>query len=65
MEKYLLNAPKQSEGNIIDSLFAEMFIEKAIRDFRKKEIRKEIDHSLKVRNEKDFIRLTEELKSIS
>ncbi|MFC0274405.1 IDEAL domain-containing protein [Metabacillus herbersteinensis] len=65
MEKYLLNAPKQSEVNIIDSLFAEMFIEKAIRDFRKKEIQKEIDHSLKVRSKKEFIRLTEELKSIS
>lgn len=30
MEKYLLNAPKQSVGNVVDSLFAEMVLEKAM-----------------------------------
>ncbi|WP_028390342.1 IDEAL domain-containing protein [Bacillus cihuensis] len=44
---------------------AEMILERAILDFRKKTIEKAIDHSLKTRNKEEFIRLTEELKNIN
>jgi uncharacterized protein YpiB (UPF0302 family) len=65
MKKYFLNAPPQSEVNVMDSLFAEMVLDKALRDFRKEKIQKEIDQSLRDRNEEEFLRLTEELKNIS
>jgi uncharacterized protein YpiB (UPF0302 family) len=65
MEKKLLNGPQQSEVNIMDSLFAEMVLDKAIHDFQKNQIHKEIDQSLQDGNKKEFLRLTEKLKSIS
>ncbi|MGG2093264.1 IDEAL domain-containing protein [Bacillus sp. S13(2024)] len=65
MKKHLLNIPSQCEVNVMDSLFAEMVLDKAIHDFRKEQIQKEIDRSLQNRNKEEFLRLTEELKSIS
>ncbi|MFD0769346.1 IDEAL domain-containing protein [Bacillus sp. CGMCC 1.60114] len=65
MKKHLLNTPSQSEVNVMDSLFAEMVLDKAIHDFRKEKIQKEIERSLQNRNKEEFLRLTEELKSIS
>lgn len=47
----------------MDSLFAEMVIEKAICNFQKEKILKEIDLALKNKNKSDFLRLTEELKN--
>jgi uncharacterized protein YpiB (UPF0302 family) len=64
MEKNLLNSP-QPEVNVMDSLFAEMVLDKALRDFRKEKIQKKIDLSLKDKNKAEFIRLTEELKKVS
>ncbi|WP_408008388.1 IDEAL domain-containing protein [Pseudalkalibacillus sp. A8] len=65
MERNLLNTPPQSEVNVMDSEFAEMVLNKALRNFRKEQIRKEIDQSLQDRNKEEFLRLTEELKNIS
>ncbi|MEC2074880.1 IDEAL domain-containing protein [Metabacillus fastidiosus] len=65
MKKYLLNAPENNVENVIDSLLAEMVLDKALRDFRKKKIQMEIDQSLEKRNKEDFFRLTSELKEIS
>ncbi|WP_028403060.1 IDEAL domain-containing protein [Ectobacillus panaciterrae] len=65
MKKYFLSKPRQSEVNIMDSVFAEMVLDKALHDFRKKQIQKEIDRSLRNRNKEEFLRLTEELKNIS
>ncbi|MFC3883588.1 IDEAL domain-containing protein [Bacillus songklensis] len=65
MEKKLLNGPQQPEVNIMDSLFAEMVLDKAIYDFQKNQIQKEIDQSLRDGNKKEFLRLTEKLKNIS
>ncbi|MFC3882425.1 IDEAL domain-containing protein [Bacillus songklensis] len=65
MERNLLNTPPQPEVNVMDSEFAEMVLNKALRDFRKEQIRKEIDQSLQDRNKERFLRLTEELKNIS
>lgn len=65
MERNLLNTPPQPEVNVIDSEFAEMVLNKALRNFRKEQIRKEIDQALQDRNKEEFLRLTEELKNIS
>ncbi|CAI9392091.1 IDEAL domain-containing protein [Niallia sp. Sow4_A1] len=65
MEKYLLNAPKQSVGNVVDSLFAEMVLEKALYDFRKAELKKQIDKTLIAGDKEQFYRLTEELKELT
>ncbi|MED4452216.1 IDEAL domain-containing protein [Metabacillus fastidiosus] len=65
MKKYLLNAPENNVENVIDSLLAEMVLDKALRDFRKKKIQMEIDQSLEKRNKEEFFRLTSELKEIS
>ncbi|PKG21629.1 IDEAL domain-containing protein [Niallia nealsonii] len=64
MEKYLLNAPKQSVGNVVDSLFAEMVLEKALYEFRKATLQKEIDETLMNGNKKEFIRLSSELNDL-
>ncbi|MBT2741040.1 IDEAL domain-containing protein [Bacillus sp. ISL-77] len=64
MEKNLLNSP-QPEVNVMDSLFAEMVLDKALRDFRKEKIQKKIDLSLRNKNKAEFLRLTEELKKVS
>ena len=45
--------------------FAEMVLNQALLDFRKEQLRKEIDRSLQDRNKEEFLRLTEELKKIS
>ncbi|MFJ7512816.1 IDEAL domain-containing protein [Peribacillus simplex] len=65
MEKNLANTPLQPEINVKDSEFAEMVINKALLNFRKEQIRKEIDQSLQDKNKEEFLRLTEELKNIS
>lgn len=63
MEKKLLNSPQPELS--IDSLFAEMVLEKALLDFRKEKIQQKIDQSLKTKNKNEFLRLTTELKKLS
>lgn len=68
MEKDLLNTLPETEVNVVDSEFAEMaemVLNKVLNDFLKKQLLKEIDRSLEVRNKEEFLRLTEELKNIS
>ncbi|QGQ48107.1 IDEAL domain-containing protein [Metabacillus sediminilitoris] len=64
MEKNLLNSP-QPELNVLDSLFAEMVLDKALLDFRKEKILQKIDQSLRDKNKREFLRLTEKLKNVS
>ena len=64
MEKKMLNSP-QPDVNVIDSLFAEMVLDKALLKFRKESIRQKIDQSLLDKNKSEFLRLTEELKNCS
>ncbi|MGM0877553.1 MAG: IDEAL domain-containing protein [Bacillota bacterium] len=64
MEKFLLNTSKQQEINTLNSLFAEMVLDEAHRDFRIDQILKEIDRTLQYRNKEEFLRLTEELNSL-
>jgi uncharacterized protein YpiB (UPF0302 family) len=63
MEKNLLNSP-QPVLNVLDSLFAEMVLDKALLDFQKEKIQQKIDQSLRDKNKREFLRLTEELKNI-
>jgi uncharacterized protein YpiB (UPF0302 family) len=65
MENNLLNTPPETGVNVVYSEFADMVLNKALLDFRKEQLRKEIDRSLENRNKEEFLRLTEELKKIS
>ncbi|MGE7876727.1 IDEAL domain-containing protein [Peribacillus muralis] len=57
---------KQLPGTSLEpEEIAEMVLKKALSDYRKAQIEKAIDNSLKDRNKGEFIRLTELLKSIS
>ncbi|MFB6467463.1 IDEAL domain-containing protein [Cytobacillus sp. Hz8] len=62
MEKKFLNDLPHSDLNYTDALFAEMVLDRALLNFRKETLQKEIDQSLRERNKKEFLRLTEELK---
>ncbi|MFJ7637759.1 IDEAL domain-containing protein [Peribacillus sp. NPDC097206] len=61
MEKQLPITPLEPE--MMETL-AEMVLIKALSDYRKTQIEKEIDHSLETRDKQEFIRLTNELKSL-
>ena len=65
MERNLVNTPRQPGVNVMDSEFAEMVLNKALHNFRKEQIRKEIDQSLQDRNKGEFLRLTGKLKNFS
>ena len=54
-----------SRMDILDSIFAKMVLNKAIRDFRRDQILREVDQTLEERNKEKFFQLIEELKSIS
>ncbi|MCM3443037.1 IDEAL domain-containing protein [Metabacillus halosaccharovorans] len=64
MKKDLFRS-QQSDVTIIDSISAEIVLEKALLDFRKKKIQQKIDQSLQDKNKSEFLRLTEKLKNIS
>lgn len=64
MKNYVLNTATETEVNETDAKLAEMFLDAAILNFRKEQIRKEINRALDERNEEKFMRLTEKLKNI-
>lgn len=45
-------------------LHAEMIWDRSIRNYREKQLHKEIDHALKTRDQENFYKLTEELKKL-
>ncbi|MCM3651064.1 IDEAL domain-containing protein [Metabacillus litoralis] len=65
MGKFLRSTSQQPkvDTETVNSLYVEMVLDKVSRDYRKDQILKEIDRSLKDRNKQEFLRLTEELKS--
>ncbi len=65
LEKYLLNSPQKQEENIIDSLFAEIVLDEALKNFRITQVLKQIDQSLQSKNKEEFLSLTEELNQLS
>lgn len=57
---------KQLPGTSLEpEEMAEMVLKKALSDYRKAQIEKEIDESLRNRDKEEFLRLTEILKGIS
>lgn len=65
MENNVPNEISRVETNISDEIMAEMFLDEAMKDFKKGRIIEEIDQSLKNRDRETFLRLAEELKSVS
>ncbi|MFP3847063.1 IDEAL domain-containing protein [Priestia filamentosa] len=65
MENNVSNEMNQVEINIEDEVVAELFLNQVVKDFKKGKILEEIDQSLKNKDKETFLRLTEELQSVS
>ncbi|GAB1808277.1 MULTISPECIES: IDEAL domain-containing protein [Priestia] len=65
MENNVSNEIMRLETNISDEMLPELFLTQVIKDFKKSKILEAIDQSLKNKDKEAFLRLTEELKSIS
>jgi len=65
MENNVLNGMDRVVPNLRDEMLAELFLDRMMNDFKRSKILKEIDHSLKNKDKEAFLRLTEELKSVS
>jgi uncharacterized protein YpiB (UPF0302 family) len=65
MENNVSNEMNQAEVNIHDEIVAELFLNQVVKDFKKIKILEEIDQSLKKKDKEAFLRLTEELHSVS
>jgi uncharacterized protein YpiB (UPF0302 family) len=65
MENNVSNEMSQVETDIHDEVVAELFLNQVVKDFKKGKILEEIDQSLKNKDKETFLRLTEELQSIS
>ncbi|MBU8690987.1 IDEAL domain-containing protein [Priestia megaterium] len=62
MENNVLN---EIDPSLRDEMLAELFLDQTMNDFKRSKILKEIDQSLKNKDKQAFLRLTEELKSLS
>ena len=62
MENNVLN---EIDPSLRDEMLAELFLDQTMNDFKRSKIFKEIDQSLKNKDKQAFLRLTEELKSLS
>jgi len=62
MENNVLN---EIDPSLRDEMLAELFLNQTMNDFKRSKILKEIDQSLKNKDNQAFLRLTEELKSVS
>ncbi|MCR8929606.1 IDEAL domain-containing protein [Priestia megaterium] len=61
----LNNVINNVDPGLRDEMLAELFLDQTMNDFKRNEILKEIDQSLKNKDKQAFLRLTEELKSVS
>jgi uncharacterized protein YpiB (UPF0302 family) len=64
VDNFSPDTSQQQKIDTLNSLCAELMLDKALRDFQIEQIYKEIDRSLQCKNEEEFLRLTEELKVI-
>jgi uncharacterized protein YpiB (UPF0302 family) len=62
MENNVLN---NIDPSLRDEMLADLFLDQTMNDFKRSKILKEIDQSLKNKDKQAFLRLTEELKSVS
>lgn len=65
MENNISNEMSQIEKNISDEILAELFLSQVTKQFKRGKILEEIDQSLKNKDKKAFLRLTDELKFVS
>ena len=65
MENNAINETNRVDSNLRDEMLAERFLDQMMNDFNRSKILEEIDQSLKNKNKKAFLRLTEKLKSMS
>jgi len=61
----LNNGINNFDPGLRDEMLAELFLDQTMNDFKRNKILKEIDQSLKNKDKQAFLRLTEELKSVS
>ncbi|MGF9892992.1 IDEAL domain-containing protein [Priestia megaterium] len=59
------NVLNEIDPSLRDEMLAELFLNQTMNDFKRSKILKEIDQSLKNKDKQAFLRLTEELKSVS
>lgn len=62
MENNVLN---NIDPSLRDEMLADLFLDQTMNDFKRSKILKEIDQSLKNKDKQAFLRLTQELKSVS
>ena len=65
MENNALNEMNRVDSNLRDEMLAELFLDQMVSDFKRNKILEKVDHSLKNKDKEAFLRLTEELKSVS
>jgi len=65
MENNALNEMDRVDPNLRDEMLAKLFLDQMVSDFKRSKILERIDHSLKNKDKEAFLRLTEELKSVS
>ncbi|MDE8674600.1 IDEAL domain-containing protein [Priestia aryabhattai] len=65
MENNVLNEMDRVDPSLRDEMLAELFLEQIVKDFKKSKILEKIDYSLKKKDKKSFLLLTEELKCLS
>jgi len=59
------NVLNEVDPSLRDEMLAELFLDQMMNDFKRSKILKAIDQSLKNKDKQAFLRLTEELKSVS
>ncbi|MEH6985765.1 IDEAL domain-containing protein [Priestia megaterium] len=65
MENNILNEMERVDPNLRDEILAELFLNQMMDNFKRSKVLEEIDQSLKNKDKEAFLRLTEELKSVS
>ncbi|MBA9041815.1 uncharacterized protein YpiB (UPF0302 family) [Bacillus aryabhattai] len=65
MENDVFNEINRVDPNIRDEMLAELFLDQMMNDFKKSKILEKIDQSLKNKDIEAFLRLAEELKSVT
>jgi uncharacterized protein YpiB (UPF0302 family) len=65
MENNVLNGMDRVDPNLRDEMLAELFLNQVMNDFKRSKILEKVNQSLKNKDKEAFLRLTEELKSVS
>ncbi|MEM5008966.1 IDEAL domain-containing protein [Priestia megaterium] len=65
MENNVLNGMDRIDPSLRDEMLAELFLNQVMNDFKRSKILEKVDQSLKNKDKEAFLRLTEELKSVS